>query len=151
MIDLISRFCILSILLFNSPPSPPPKNNIPNHRSDWNFVKQMFQIMFGPKISLRDFIIKDTLLNLFANDSTWKFHFNVSVIWMPRNFVAAVKSKFILLKVTWGFNQNICLSYETTLLLFFLHLLWACSCWTRFPTLPLPYQFCFEGILYCYL
>ena len=37
----------------------------------------MFQIKFGLKISLRDFIIKDTLLNLLANNCIWGCHFSV--------------------------------------------------------------------------
>ena len=39
----------------------------------------MFRIIFGLKISLKDFVIKDTLLNLLANACTWEFHFNVAV------------------------------------------------------------------------
>ena len=50
-----------------------------------------------------DFIIKDTLLNLFANDCIWELYFNVSVMCIPRNFVSAVYSRFYLLKLTWGF------------------------------------------------
>ena len=47
-----------------------------------------------------DFIIKDTLLNLFANDCIWELYFNVSVMCIPRNFVSAVYSRFYLLKLT---------------------------------------------------
>jgi len=32
-IGLITLFCILNILILNSPPIPPPQNSIPNHRS----------------------------------------------------------------------------------------------------------------------
>ena len=47
-----------------------------------------------------NFIINDTLLNLFVNDCTWEFHFNVSVMCIPRNFISAVYSRFNLLKLT---------------------------------------------------
>jgi hypothetical protein len=55
----------------------------------------MFQIIFGLKISLRDFIIMDTLLILLANDCTWEFHFNVSVIVLHSSYILLIVNKTV--------------------------------------------------------
>jgi len=55
----------------------------------------MFQIIFGLKISLRDFIIKDTLLNLLANDCTWEFHLNVFVIVLHSSYILLIVNETV--------------------------------------------------------
>ena len=46
------------------------------------------------------------LLNLLANDCTWEFQFNVSVMRIPRNFISAVYFRFTLFKLTCSFIKN---------------------------------------------
>jgi hypothetical protein len=66
----------------------------------------MFRIKYGLKLSLGDFIIKATFLNLFADNWIWECHFSVSVIRIPRKFVSDVQATAVLLKVTEGFIRK---------------------------------------------